>query len=172
MTHRPALSDSDTWLDLHSRLQRWADCADNAAASADGVLCYLQCEITQSTPQILKGHTIRQDAELANAVLLDLLRTAWVGKPLNIVTHDFCNDDVLDALVSRNIIVAPSPSLVSTRGSCIFHPDELKLCEELTSSNGRHDVIPRSSAPFFVTFQPDTALKLCRRPLLQPAPCK
>ena len=152
MTHRPALSDSDTWLDLHSRLQRWADCADNAAASADGVLCYLQCEITQSTPQILKGHTIRQDAELANAVLLDLLRTAWVGKPLNIVTHDFCNDDVLDALVSRNIIVVPSPSLVPTRGSCIFHPDELKLCEELTSSNGRHDVIPRSSAPFFVTF--------------------
>ena len=93
---------------------------------------------------VLKGCTIRQDAELANAVLLDLLRGSWISVPLQIVTHDFCNDHVVAALVSRNIKVAPVEGPMLTKGNCIVFPDEFRLPDRMTSRNGRYNARSRA----------------------------
>ncbi len=99
---------------------------------------YLQCEITQTVSTVLLGYSIRDDAQLANAVLLDLLRGSWVSLPLQIVTHDFCDDLVVDALVSRNMIVDPRVQPVASRGCSVVFPEEFRLSERMTSSNGRY----------------------------------
>jgi hypothetical protein len=152
-SRRPC-SGSDSWCDLHARLQFWAD--KHPAVPSDGVFNYLQCEITQAPSSVLLGRTIRQDAELANAVLLDLLRGPWMGKSLQIVTHDFCNDEVIDALVSRNMIVDPELCPVASRGNCVAFPQQLRLCDRMTSSNGRCNTAPRVPPHVFVTILPDT----------------
>lgn len=103
-----------------------------------GVFRYLQCEITQTVSTVLLGYSIRDDAQLANAVLLDLLRGSWVSLPLQIVTHDFCDDLVVDALVSRNMIVDPRFQPVVSRGCSVVFPEEFRLSEQMTSSNGRY----------------------------------
>lgn len=103
-----------------------------------GVFRYLQCEITQTVSTVLLGYSIRDDAQLANAVLLDLLRGSWVSLPLQIVTHDFCDDQVLDALVSRNMIVDPRVQPVVLGGCSVVFPEEFRLSEQMASSNGRY----------------------------------
>jgi hypothetical protein len=120
----------------------WVD--KHPVVARDGVFHYLQCEITQGAATVIQGRTICEDAEYANAVLLDLLRGSLVGVPLQIVTHDFCNDDVLDALISRNMIAVPSFCPVAIVGSGVVFPSDFRLCEQMTSSNGRLAPVFRS----------------------------
>jgi hypothetical protein len=146
-------TDSSTWLELHARLQSWV--TTHPAVTDGSSLRYVQGEITQRVSTVLMCRTIRDDATRANAVLLDLLHGSWVGVPLHIVTHDFCCDAVVGALVSRNVILHPPPSPPppppslsssaaaaaspsSSSRSCICSPDELTSSDTLTSSNGRY----------------------------------
>jgi hypothetical protein len=100
-------------------------------------LQYIQGEITQKLSTAVRG-SLRSDAERANAVLLDLLQDAWVGVPLQIVTQDFCNDTVIEALVSRNMIASPFGGIFPSRGSFVKAPDEFRSCEVLISNDGRY----------------------------------
>jgi hypothetical protein len=88
------------------------------------------------------GCTISDDAQAANAVLLDLLRGKWITVPLQVVTHDFCNDDVLGALVSRNMVAPVDHAPVASRGSCVVFPDEYRFfLQRMTSDNGRYSAV-------------------------------
>ena len=141
-------TDSNTWRDLHARLQSWV--LKNAAVADGSVLRYVQAEITQQASNVLKGCTIRDDATRANAVLLDLLQSSWIGVPLQIVTHDFCNDAVVGALVARNMAVSASSMPVASSSSStalplppptrsrILFPEDFTSSDTLTSSNRRY----------------------------------
>ena len=129
------ITGSSMWHNLHARLRAYA--AEHPVVSDGSCVQYLQGEITQKLSTALKG-SLRSDAELANAVLLDLLQDSWIGVPLQIVTQDFCNDTVLEALISRNMIASPQDSIFPSRGSVVKSPDEFRSSEVLISNDGRY----------------------------------
>jgi hypothetical protein len=129
------VTGSCKWQDLHTRLRAYVN--SHHVVNDGSRIQYLQGEITQRLSTAVMG-SLRSDAERANAVLLDLLQDAWIGTPLQIVTQDFCNDVVIEALVSRNMAVAPLDDLFRCRGSAVKSPDEFRSCEFLTSNDCRY----------------------------------
>jgi hypothetical protein len=129
------ITGSSSWRNLHTRLRAYV--AEHPVVSDGSCVQYLQGEITQKLSTALKG-SLRSDAELANAVLLDLLQDNLIGVPLQIVTQDFCNDTVLEALICRNMIVSPQDSVFPSRGSVVKSPDEFRSSEVLISNDGRY----------------------------------
>ncbi len=129
------LTCSCRWQDLYSRLRSYV--AAHSIVTDGSRVQYIQGEITQKLSTAVKG-SLRSDAELANAVLLDLLQDAWIGIPLQIVTQDYCNDAVIEALVSRNMVLSPFDGNFPSRGSVIKSPDEFRSSEVLISDDGRY----------------------------------
>ncbi len=129
------VTGSSRWQDLHTRLRSYVSA--HPIVPDGSCLQYLQGEITQRLSTAIQG-SLRSDAERANAVLLDLLQDAWIGVPLQIVTQDFCNDTVIEALVARNMIVSPQDGLFPSRGCAIRSPDEFRSSEILMSNDCRY----------------------------------
>jgi hypothetical protein len=132
------VTGSCRWRDLHERLRTYV--AAHPIINDGSCIQYLQGEITQRISTAVKG-SLRSDAQLANAVLLDLLQDNWIGIPLQIVTQDFCNDTVIEALINRNLLSSPFDALSPSRGAIVRSPDELRSSEVLTSNDGRYFAI-------------------------------
>jgi hypothetical protein len=129
------VTGSCRWQDLYTRLRSYVTA--HPVVQDGSCVQYLQGEITQKLSTAIQG-SLRSDAERANAVLLDLLQDAWIGVPLQIVTQDFCNDTVIEALVSRNMILSPQDGLFPSRGCAIRSPDEFRSSEILISNDCRY----------------------------------
>jgi hypothetical protein len=129
------VTGSCRWQDLHTRLRSYVSA--HPVVRDGSCVQYLQGEITQRLSTAIQG-SLRSDAQRANAVLLDLLQDAWIGVPLQIVTQDFCNDTVIEALISRNMIFSPQDGIFPSRGCAISSPDEFRSSEILISSDRRY----------------------------------
>jgi hypothetical protein len=129
------VTGSAKWQDLHTRLRTYV--ASHPVVSDGSCMQYLQGEITQRLSTAIKG-SLWSDAQRANAVLLDLLQDAWIGVPLQIVTQDFCNDTVIEALISRNMTLSPQDGIFPSRGCAIRSPDEFRSSEILISNDCRY----------------------------------